>query len=229
MRVKICGITNLEDALTAVHAGADYLGFIFYPPSRRSITPETTKEIVAHCRRLPHCPLLVGVFVDETAGHMAHILDTCHLDLAQLSGNEPPSLVGDPHSPIYGRAYKALRPTSLTEAEAEVEWYLPPLLLHDSQPSLLLDTYHPTLLGGTGQTGNWAISAHLAPQVPRLMLAGGLTPANIATAIHQVQPYAVDVASGVEATPGKKDPDLVRTFITNAKNSKQCSGYITSG
>ena len=219
MKVKICGLTNLEDALTAVHAGADYLGFIFYPPSKRGITPETAGEIAAHLRTLTPCPLLVGVFVDETADHMAHILDTCHLDLAQLSGSEPPSLVGDPHSPIYGRAYKALRPTSLAEAEADVEWYLPPLLRHDSQPSLLLDTYHPILLGGTGQTGNWAVSAHLAPQIPRLMLAGGLTPANIATAIHQVQPYAVDVASGVEATPGKKDPDLIRTFIYNAKQS----------
>ena len=216
MKVKICGITNLADALTAVDAGADYLGFIFYPPSKRGITVNEAQSLVAHLRSLPHCPLLVGVFVDETADHIAHILDTCQLDLAQLSGNEVPSLVGDEQSPLYGRAYKALRPTSLAEAEAEVEWYLPPLL-HEAQPSLLLDTYHPTLPGGTGQTGNWRISTHLATKVPRLMLAGGLTADNVAQAIQQVQPFAVDVASGVEATPGQKDPHLVRTFIANAK------------
>lgn len=222
MKVKICGITNLEDALTAVDAGADYLGFIFYPPSKRSTTPKAAQEIAAHLHTLPHCPLLVGVFVDETAAQMAHILDTCQLDLAQLSGNEVPSLVGDERSPIYGRAYKALRPTTLAEAEAEAEWYTPPLL-HEGQPSLLMETYHPTLPGGTGKTGNWSISAELSQTVPRLMLAGGLTAVNIASAIQQVQPYAVDVASGVEAAPGKKDPALVRAFIANAKavNSKK--------
>ena len=216
MKVKICGITNLEDAVTAVQAGADYLGFIFYPPSKRSITPKTAQAIVAHLRASADCPLLVGVFVDETAAHMANILDLCQLDLAQLSGNEVPYMVGDERSPIYGRAYKALRPTTLAEAEAEAEWYTPPLL-HDGQPTLLMDTYHPTLPGGTGETGDWHIGAQLAQQVPRFMLAGGLTAVNVTSAIQQVQPYAVDVASGVEASPGKKDPDLVRTFIRNAK------------
>ena len=218
MKVKICGITNLEDALTAVAAGADYLGFIFYPPSKRGIAVKEAQGIVSHLRSLPTCPLLVGVFVDETAGHMAHILNLCQLDLAQLSGNEVPSLVGDKRSPLYGRVYKALRPTSLAEAEAEVEWYQPSQMLA-GQPALLLDTYHPTLPGGTGETGNWHISAQLARQIPRLMLAGGLTVANVANAIQQVRPYAVDVASGVEASPGQKDPELVRAFITRAKQS----------
>lgn len=216
MKVKICGITNLADALTAVSAGADYLGFIFYPPSKRSITPEAAQAIVAHVRTLPHCPVLVGVFVDETADYMAHILDSCQLDLAQLSGNEVPFLVGDERSPLYGRAYKALRPTSLAEAEAEAEWYTPPLL-HPEQPTLLMDTYHPNLPGGTGETGDWQIGAELAQQVGRFMLAGGLTPDNVATAIQQVLPYAVDVASGVEASPGQKEPALVRSFIQKAK------------
>ena len=222
MKVKICGITNMTDAVTAVQAGADYLGFIFYPPSQRSIMPEAAKEITMHLRSLADCPTLVGVFVDKTADYMAHILDTCHLDLAQLSGNEVPSLVGDERSPIYGRSYKALRPTTLAEAEAEAEWYTP-LLLHQAQPALLMDTYHPTLPGGTGETGDWHIGAQLAQTVPRFMLAGGLTAENIATAIAQVQPYAVDVASGVEASPGRKDPALVRAFIANAKavNSEQ--------
>ncbi len=222
MKVKICGITNLTDAMTAVQAGADYLGFIFYPPSQRSIRPEAAREIAVHLRNLSPCPLLVGVFVDETAAYMAHILDTCHLDLAQLSGNEVPSLVGDEHSPVYGRSYKALRPTTLAEAEAEAEWYTPPLL-HREQPALLMETYHPTLFGGTGETGDWYIGTQLARSVPRFMLAGGLTAENIATAIVQVRPYAVDVASGVEASPGQKDPALVQAFIANAKavNSEQ--------
>ncbi len=154
--------------------------------------------------------------MNETADHMAYVLDHCDLDLAQLSGNEVPSLVGDEKSAIYGRSYKALRPTSLPEAEADAEWFAPPQM-HPSQPTLLLDTYHPTLPGGTGETGDWGISADLAQKVPRLMLAGGLNPDNIAIAIAQVQPYAVDVASGVEASPGKKDPDLIHTFIHNAK------------
>jgi phosphoribosylanthranilate isomerase len=216
-KVKICGITNLEDALTAVEAGADYLGFIFYPPSKRAISLKKAHWLVSNLRTLPNCPLLVGVFVDETAEYMAHVLDLCQLDLAQLSGNEVPSLVGDEKSAIYGRAYKALRPSTFAEAEADAEWYIAPLL-HEGQPALLMETYHPTLFGGTGETGDWHIGAQLAQQIPRFMLAGGLTAANVATAVQQVQPYAVDVASGIEASPGKKDPELVRAFIANAKS-----------
>ncbi|MBK7895948.1 MAG: hypothetical protein IPJ90_13940 [Anaerolineaceae bacterium] len=123
MKVKICGITNLADAQTAVAAGADYLGFIFYPPSKRSVDIKTAKEIVQTVRAAPNCPVLVGVFVNEMGERMAQILDEVGLDLAQLSGEEVPFLVGDEQSPIYGRCYKALRPSSLAEAEADAEWY----------------------------------------------------------------------------------------------------------
>jgi phosphoribosylanthranilate isomerase len=160
----------------------------------------------------------VGVFVNETAGYMADVLETCQLDLAQLHGDEIPAFIGEPTSPLYGRSFKVLRPTSYAEAEADAEWYLPPQPL-PGQPSLLIDTYHPTLRGGTGETADWRLGAQLAQMVPRLMLSGGLTPDNVAEAIHQVRPYAVDVASGVEAVPGKKEPALVRTFIRNAKNA----------
>jgi phosphoribosylanthranilate isomerase len=214
MQVKICGITNLEDALTAVAAGADYVGFIFYPPSKRAVSVADAQCIVAHLRSLPNCPRLVGVFVDATAVEMTHILDHVNLDLAQLSGDEVPSLVGDPASPLYGRAYKALRPTSFAEAEADAEWFTAP---EGVRPSLLIDSYHPTLRGGSGRTGDWALSARLARQVPGLMLAGGLTPENVAAAARQVRPFAVDVASGVEAAPGRKDPALVQAFVHNAK------------
>ncbi|RMH00834.1 MAG: phosphoribosylanthranilate isomerase [Chloroflexi bacterium] len=225
MKVKICGVTNLADAETAVSAGADYLGFIFYPKSKRAITQAEARAIVAQLRTRPDCPHLVGVFVNETAETIARILDECQLDLAQLSGEEVPWMVGDPRSPIYGRAYKALRPASLPEAEAEAEWYIPPQFTNQppqrrpNHPALLIDTWHPVLRGGTGQTGNWEMSAHLAHTIPNLMLAGGLTPENVAEAVRQVRPFAVDVASGVEFSPGQKDPDKVRTFIHRAKNS----------
>ena len=223
IKVKICGITDLEDALVAAEAGADYLGFIFYPPSKRAIDVKTAQYIVSHLRAGTNCPRLVGVFVNETAATMAGILDACHLDLAQLSGEEVPSLIGDPQSPLYGRAYKALRPTTLAEGEAEAEWYFPPQLTNPPgdqlpYPSLLIDTYHPALRGGTGETGDWSLIAQLARQIPGLMLAGGLTADNVATAVRQVRPYAVDVASGVEAGPGKKEHDLVRAFVARARH-----------
>jgi len=215
-RIKICGLTNLEDARVAARAGADYLGFIFYPPSKRSISPEDAKLLITSLREDPDCPLLVGVFVNESAGAIKRILDDCRLDLAQLSGNETPNLLGDPSSPIYGCSYKAIRPNSLPEAQSEVEWFTPPQL-HPRQPSILVDTFHPTKYGGTGQIADWSLASELVEDVPKLMLAGGLSPGNIARAISEVQPYAVDVASGVEINPGKKDHDLVRAFINRAR------------
>ena len=217
-KVKICGITNLDDALVAVEAGADYLGFIFYPPSKRSITAENCRPIVAALRARASCPLLVGVFVNETADFMAQILDDTNLDLAQLSGEELPSLIAEEGSPLYGRSYKGLRPASLPEAEAEAEWYIAPQREAD-YPALLIDTFHPTLRGGTGETGDWSMSAHLAQTFPGLMLAGGLDAANVAAAVRQVRPFAVDAASGIEASPGKKDHEAVRRFIRNAKTA----------
>ncbi|GIK57193.1 MAG: phosphoribosylanthranilate isomerase [Chloroflexi bacterium] len=213
VKVKICGTTNLEDALLAAEAGADFLGFIFYPPGKRSITLDVAQAITIRLRQLDNCPVLVGVFVNETPERMAEIMAECQLDLAQLHGDEPPWLVGDTRSPLYGRAFKALRPTSLVEAETDAEWYVSP-----QSPNLLIDAYHPTLRGGTGQTADWSVCAHLARQIPGLMLAGGLTPENVAEAVRVVRPYAVDVASGVEISPGRKDPALVRAFIANAKS-----------
>lgn len=239
MLVKICGITNLEDALVAADAGADYLGFIFYPPSKRSITLEAAKSIVAQLRQLDRCPVLVGVFVNETDGFMVQVLAACDLDLAQLSGDEVPKLVGDPQSAIYGSCYKAIKPSSVEEAEAEAEWFSnsqqstvnsqqstkssPRSPIPDPRsliPSLLIDAYHPTLHGGTGEVGDWAIAARLVESNKRLMLAGGLTPDNVAEAVGQIRPFAVDVASGVEAAAGKKDHDKVRRFIANAKGEQ---------
>lgn len=215
VQVKICGLTNLEDAAAAVEAGADYLGFIFYPPSKRGITPENAQKVTAALRQRANCPTLVGVFVNETAAFMNQIMGDCHLDLAQLSGEEVPFLVNDPASLIYGRTYKALKPQSLAEAEADAEWYIAE---HPAvRPTLLLDTYHPSLKGGTGDLIDWAIGQHIVTMTDGLMLAGGLKPNNVADAVRAVRPLAVDVASGVEAHPGKKDHDALRAFVKNAK------------
>lgn len=225
IKVKICGLTRLEDALVAADAGADYLGFIFYPPSPRSITPDEAAALIAHLRGTTddrrratedgRQPRLVGVFVNETADHMAAVLDRCGLDLAQLSGVEDATSVTDPRSPLYGRAYKALRPRSLEDAAVQAAQFATPDAT--SGPRLLLDTPHGHLYGGSGATGDWAVAAAVAAQTPRLMLAGGLTPDNVAEAIGRARPWAVDVASGVEVAPGRKDPALVRAFIRNAQ------------
>lgn len=218
VKVKICGITNLEDALVACEAGADYLGFIFWSRSKRSVTVPAAREIVRRvCRRMAH-PRLVGVFVDQSAQAIVSVLEQCKLDLAQLSGNEPPALVGDPQSPLYGRSFKVLHPTSLAEAQADVEWYVPPEPAAE-QPSLLLDAYHPELPGGSGLTMDWELAAHIARDVPQMMLAGGLTAQNVSRAIEQVRPFAVDVASGVETSPGRKDHAQVKAFISAAHNA----------
>lgn len=225
VRVKICGITTAEDAMVALKAGADYLGFIFYPPSPRGITPDAAERLTVELRVHPETgpllagsnrPLLVGVFVNERAEAAAAILDRCQLDLAQLSGDEAPSLVADPASPLFGRAYKALRPRALDEARRDAERHAAPANPANT-PRLLLDTPHGQLYGGSGETGDWAVGAALAAGIPGLMLAGGLTPANVGEAVRRVRPFAVDVASGVEAAPGRKDHALVRAFIANAK------------
>ena len=215
-KVKICGLTNLDDALHAAASGADYLGFILYPPSPRAVSPATVKQITTTLSTMYHASRFVGVFVNESAPTIAQLLNECGLDLAQLHGDEVPWMVGSPDSPLYGRCYKALRPTSLAEAEAEAEWFTPPDW-QDNRPALLIDAYHPTLRGGTGAIADWTLTARLAETIPGLLLAGGLTPDNVTDAVRQVRPFGVDVASGVEARPGVKDRQKVERFIAAAK------------
>jgi phosphoribosylanthranilate isomerase len=227
VKVKICGITRLEDAVVALESGADYLGFIFYPRSPRFVLPEAVRTITDQVRRHPTTralferpspPLFVGVFVNETSEQVARTLDDCGLGLAQLSGDEDASQLTDTASPIFGRAYKALRLLTAVDAEelapryTNLPWPTTPL-----RPQLLLDTPHGALYGGTGQTGDWTMAAELAAATSGLMLAGGLTPTNVAAAVRRVRPFAVDVAGGVEARPGIKDHILIRAFIANAK------------
>jgi len=225
VRVKICGLTRFEDAAVALELGADYLGFILYPPSPRSVTSESVGHIIGELRRTypsrfiePTPPQMVGVFVNEASPQMAKIMDRCALDIAQLSGDEDTGSVNNSGSPILGRAYKAIRPRSSNEAIDLVTRYANSAVPSGASiPSILLDTPHGHLYGGSGEVGNWGLAAELAAGVSRLMLAGGLTPDNVSEAVRKVRPFAVDVASGVEASPGIKNHDLIRLFIQNAK------------
>lgn len=203
-RIKICGITNLDDGRVAAAAGADLLGFIFYEPSPRYAPPETVARIVAALR--PDYPDLafVGVFVNHPQQGVAQIMRQCDLDWAQLHGEEPPEFLDH----FAGRAFKAGNPRSLAEAQALAQTYLRP----GRAEFLLLDAYHPHLRGGTGHTADWDLAARVAAD-HNLLLAGGLTPDNVAEAIAAVHPWGVDVSSGVEARKGKKDHDKVRKFV----------------
>lgn len=222
-RAKICGLTTVVDAHQALVSGADYLGFILYPPSLRAVTAEQVKEIIRLLRSNepaqsllggPNRPLLVGVFVNEPKELIAATLDECGLDLAQLSGEEPPEYTHAVESPLVGRAFHAIRPHSRDSALSQVASHSADTL--SQAPTLLLDAYHPALRGGTGKVADWEVAAELGRHTPRLMLAGGLTPQNVGAAVRAVRPFAVDVASGVEASPGRKDPDKVRRFIVAA-------------
>ena len=214
-RIKICGITNVDDARCAAEAGADFLGFIFYPKSPRNVTLEQTATITQTIRREfgADAPRCVGVFVSETVEHVMAVLDIAGLDLAQLHGDESPAEV----RMLQPRAFKAIRPQALAEAaasvdEASVAVYRNVAPADTALPQLLMDAYHPHQHGGTGILADLALARTLAPRL-RLMLAGGLTPETVGPAIEQVRPWGVDVSSGVEQTPGVKNHARVRAFV----------------
>ena len=209
MKVKICGITNLEDAQAAIEAGADLLGFNFYPPSPRSISPAKCTAIQAALARAGLSAVSVGVFVNASPSQVAAVLDECGLSLAQLSGDEPPQDL----EAIGGRAYKALRPGDRMCLAEIASLYLP----QSSAPTWLVDAYQPGQYGGTGHPADWSQAYALARQ-GALLLAGGLRPDNVAAAIAQVHPWGVDVASGVESAPGKKDRKLMVDFICTVRH-----------
>ncbi len=213
--VKICGLTNLEDARVAVDAGADLLGFIFYAKSPRYVAPEQVATIACALRddgaRLPR---LVGVFVNASVAEIQRIAAQVGLDHVQLHGNEN----ADWFAPLAGRAYKAVRPADAASAQASSVQFAP--LGCATGPTLMIDAYDPQAYGGTGKQTDWHVAADLARQYDGLLLAGGLTPENVAAAIELVQPWGVDVASGVEAEPGRKDHAKVRAFVQAVRQSK---------
>lgn len=200
VRVKICGITNLADARHAVACGADALGFVFHPGSPRYVAPETVREIIA---ALPPLLTSVGLFVNQPPARMLETARFCGLDVLQLHGDEPPESCSLP-------PYRVIKALRVRGAES--------LDQHDKYPvaALLLDAWVPGEYGGTGQVFDWPLAAEVARSRP-VILAGGLTPDNVAAAVGAVRPYAVDVSSGVEAAPGRKDPDKVAAFIRYAK------------
>ena len=207
MIVKICGIKTYDIALTAVEAGADMLGFNFYPPSLRYIAPGKCARIVSQITKRTPDIITVGIFVNQDPVRIREIMETCKLDLVQLSGDEPPAEL----AALDGKALKAIRPSSHAEAEARLKSYG-----RQKAPALLVDAHVKGAYGGTGETGDWAIARHLAEKAP-ILLAGGLNPQNIAEAVRAVRPWGVDVASGVESSPGVKDPTKISAFISAAR------------
>ncbi len=213
VKVKICGITRVEDACMAVDAGADMLGLNFYPKSKRFITVDAARQMAETLRR--NGPLLIGVFVNATAADICAIVETVGLDGIQLSGDEAP----DQLKLLGARAFKGLRPSDAVQAAEQVQQFgLDPVDAH--LPSLLLDAYHPGAYGGTGLQVDVPLALSVRDATARLMLAGGLTPDNVAEIVAQVQPWGVDVASGVEdSVPGIKSEAKTRALIRNARNA----------
>ena len=204
VKVKICGITCAEDALEAVDAGADALGFMFYAPSPRCVTRETAAQIT---RQLPPFVAKVGVFVNPTVEEVRQTIAECGLDTLQFHGEEPPDFCRQ-----FG--LKALKAFRVQGPEALG------VLPNYSSVAWLLDSFVAGTRGGTGNTFNWDIAAQAVKMGGRVILAGGLTPENAAEAVRKVGPHGLDVSSGVESAPGKKDAAKVRAFIAAAKGTK---------
>ena len=200
-RIKICGITNIDDALMSIDAGADALGFNFVPGTPRYL--KDTKVAAKIIEQLPPFITTVGLFVNADPEVIQPIADECHLDMLQLHGEESPQFC----RALNRRIIKAVR----VKDESSISH------MSDYRVSgYLLDTYVKGALGGTGVVFDWSLAVK-AKQYGRIILAGGLNPDNVASAVQQVRPYGVDVSSRVEASPGRKDPVKVGTFIRNVK------------
>lgn len=206
-KVKICGITNLGDALDAVECGADALGFNFYRLSKRFVTPERVREMVIN---LPQEVLKTGVFVNESAHQIAKLAEITKLDAVQLHGDESPDFADELRLYSSLPIIKAFRVSSVQVIE-EISKY--------QVDGVLLDTDSTTDLGGTGETFDWKIAKLVTDIYPKTYLAGGLSAENVADAIGIVRPYAVDACSLLESEPGKKDHDKVASFVSVAKGS----------
>jgi phosphoribosylanthranilate isomerase len=204
-KIKICGITTASDALAAMEAGADMLGFNFYPKSPRYIDPGTCRDIMSVMRRYGHITY-VGVFVNAPIADVRATIETCGLNLAQLHGDETSEMVKS----LDGKAFKAFRGATGVEADKP--------MIGNGAPAFLVDAAVKGAYGGTGLKADWSAVAELAKRYP-LLLAGGLTPENVAEAVQQVKPWGVDVASGVESVPGVKDVSKMKAFVKAVRSA----------
>jgi phosphoribosylanthranilate isomerase len=199
MFLKVCGITRVIDALHAVEQGATAIGFVFWPQSPRAVSVGRAAEII---KALPSHVMTVGVFVDEPIERIRAVAERTRLTAVQLHGEEPPTYADALDWPV-------IRAVSIDQiGEASEVW--------SEETALLLDNIDPVRRGGTGAVVDWTQAAGIA-QKRRVVLAGGLTPDNVASAIRAVRPFGVDVSSGVESAPGVKDFDKVTQFIANAR------------
>jgi phosphoribosylanthranilate isomerase len=207
VKVKICGITNWADAKAALDAGADALGFNFYRPSPRYIEPEEARRITS---RIPKRATSVGVFVNEPVARVLDIARRAGLDMIQLHGDETPGIVSKLAEKFLiikvFRVRSGFRPTCLKR--------------FGEAAAFLLDGFQPRLRGGTGKTFDWRLAIEAKRHGP-IILAGGITPENVARAIAEVDPFGVDVSSGVEAHPGKKDPARIRAFLRAVETAQR--------
>ncbi|HRE48253.1 MAG TPA: phosphoribosylanthranilate isomerase [Aggregatilineales bacterium] len=211
-RIKLCGITNLADMTAAVHAGADYIGFITFHVSPRRVSYDTVKTLMELLRgldveRVPQC---IGVFVEPDPTEVERFVVECKLQGAQIH-RASAEVYAEIQRRLHGVCYPVIQPRTVQEALDALPTNAlpaPPWI-----PHLLMDTYHKELAGGTGQTGNMEIARALQERLPRFMLAGGLTPENVGEVVRTVRPWAVDVSSGIEAAPGKKDHTKMAAFV----------------
>jgi phosphoribosylanthranilate isomerase len=206
VRVKICGLTRLADAALAVEGGADAVGFIFVPSSARCLTRDQAGEIT---RALPPLVTRVGVFVDMPVADVERIADAAHLDVLQLHGDEDPAM----YAALGRRVIKAVALGSVAALETASALDPAVVPLVDAAPA-------DGARGGTGRTADWDLASRLAARRP-VVLAGGLTPANVGDAIRRVRPWAVDVSSGVESAPGIKSPEKLRLFLARVREIQQ--------
>lgn len=204
VRVKICGITNIADAVAAVEAGADALGFVFAEEARRRNRYVDLATVAAIARELPPLVTTVGVCVNDGVDQLRRYLDV--VDVVQLHGEESVSVC----DAVANRAIKAFR---------VVPGFSPRRMLEYSARAYLLDAYVPDTRGGTGRHFDWEIARQAIALGRPVIVAGGLTPENVADAVAQTKPYAVDASGGVELAPGKKDHERIRNFIRQAKLS----------
>ena len=208
-KIKICGITNLEDAFASTNFGADSLGFNFYPKSKRYIKPEDAFEII---KKIPKEVKKVGVFVNSNLDEVLKISNFLGLDSIQLHGDETQTFVKKLRKQTGTEIIKAFR------VETRFE---PTVTKKFDVDAVLLDGFHPKEFGGTGRKFNWDIANEVKRIFPKIYLAGGITPQNIKEALKTVFPYFIDICSGVEIKPGKKDPEKLKEVIFQVKKIKK--------